>query len=128
MQYGKRKIYKAFDGKLVGNFRMKQMVCNVLINMPDEVISYITENCWFMGSMKNSFAYVFKGNDLKNQSLVFLGDELFFQIDSQIKYTIAHEIGHVYLNHNNSTKHKQSKKEINRQELEADKFAKKYLI
>ena len=50
------------------------------------------------------------------------------QSENQIKYTIAHEIGHVFLGHNNSTSYIQSKKEIKKQEFEADNFAKKYLI
>lgn len=46
---------------------------------------------------------------------------------SKIHYSIAHETGHVILRHRNSILEKQRKKEIKRQEKEADNFAKKYL-
>lgn len=127
MRYKKRELYKAFDGKLVGNFKMKQAVCDVLVNMPSEVVVFITKNCWFMSSINNSLAYVFKGNDLKDQFLIFLSDELFMQSKNQIRYTIAHEIGHVFLGHNNSTSYIQTREEIRRQEQEADIFARQYI-
>jgi Zn-dependent peptidase ImmA (M78 family) len=41
-------------------------------------------------------------------------------------YSIAHEIGHVILKHRNSTLVKQTKREIKKQEREADKFAKQF--
>jgi len=45
----------------------------------------------------------------------------------QIKYSIAHEIGHVVLNHRNSVLIAQTKAEIKKQEKEADEFARKYI-
>ncbi len=47
--------------------------------------------------------------------------------EEQIRYTIAHEIGHVLLGHRNSIIEKQSKAEISNQEREADEFARKYI-
>lgn len=120
-------IYFAFNGKLVGNKEMKISVCETLFKMPDEIIDYITKNCWFFASMEDAWAFTFTGNDLKNRHLIFLSDELLFQENQLIQYTIAHEIGHVILGHRNSVLEKQTKKEIRKQELEADKFAKKYL-
>ena len=81
----------------------------------------------FFASLEDAWAFTFTGNDLKNNYLIFLSDELMFQNKDQIKYTIAHEIGHVILGHRNSVLEKQSKKEIKKQEKEADVFAKKYL-
>ena len=127
MQNKAKNIYYAFDGKLVGNRRMKINVCETLAKMPDEIIDYITSNCWFFASMEDAWAFTFTGNDLKNQHLIFLSDELMFQEKTQINYTIAHEIGHVILKHRNSVLEKQPKEEIKKQEDEADSFAKKYL-
>ena len=122
-----REIYHSFNGKLVGNRVMKINVCETLAIMPNEIINYITKNCWFFASLEDAWAFTFTGNDLKNNYLIFLSDELMFQNKDQIKYTIAHEIGHVILGHRNSVLEKQSKKEIKKQEKEAGVFAKKYL-
>ncbi|MCL4354803.1 M48 family metalloprotease [Patescibacteria group bacterium] len=119
-------IYHAFDGKLVGTFEMKLHVCKVLANMPREVIEFVTKSCWFMSSMDDSWAYAFRGDDLKNQHLIFLSDHLLSQDEAQIHYTVAHEIGHAYLRHRNSVFINQSKEEIRQQETEADQFAKRY--
>jgi Zn-dependent peptidase ImmA (M78 family) len=121
-----RKIYYAFKGKLVGTAFMKRCVCQTLVKMPDEIINFVTENCWFMGSMKNAWGYTFTGSDLKNQHLIFLSDELLNQDLRQIQFSIAHEIGHVILKHRNSTLIRQSKEEIRIQEKEADAFAKQF--
>ncbi len=120
-------IYDLFDGKLVGNYKMKKNVCEVLSKMPEEITEYITENCWFFSSMEDAWAFTFRGNDLIGQHLIFISDELLSEGESQIQYTIAHEIGHVILKHRNSILKKQSLEEIEKQEKEADNFAKKYL-
>jgi len=122
-----REIYSAFNGKLVGTKEMKQYVCEVVALMEDEIIEYVTSNCWFFGSMDDSLAFTFTGNDLKDKHLIFLSDELFMHDEEQIRYTIAHETGHVILGHRNSILERQSKAEIYNQESEADKFARKYI-
>ncbi len=122
-----KEIYDAFGGKLVGTEEMKQYVCSVVALMEDDVVNYITSKCWFLGAMDDSLAFTLTGNDLKNQHLIFLSDELFMHDEEQIKYTIAHEIGHVILGHRNSVLEKQSKAEIYNQERQADRFAKKYI-
>jgi Zn-dependent protease with chaperone function len=127
MQNKINNIYYAFSGKLVGNPSMKINVCETLAQMPEEIINYVTDNCWFFASMEDAWAFTFTGNDLKNQHLIFLSDELLFQEKAQIAHTIAHEIGHVMLKHRNSVLEKQTKEEIKKQEKEADEFAKKYL-
>lgn len=119
-------IFYAFHGRLVGTKRMQKAVCNTLADMPDEIINEITKTCWFVSSMEDAYGYTLTGNDLKNQHLIFLSDELFEQDSKQIKYTIAHEIGHVILKHRNSTFVKQTKKEIEDQEKEADEFVRKF--
>lgn len=120
-------IFTAFNGKLIGTKRMKEHVCEVLSRMPDDIVSFITENVWFFASMEDAWAFTFTGNDLKEKHLIFLSDELLAQPLSQIYYSIAHEIGHVMLGHRNSVFIKQTKEEIRVQEREADSFARKYL-
>ena len=120
-------IKAAFKGKLVGTKRMKNYVSQVLSLMPQEIIEHITSNCWFMASMDDAYGFTFTGNDLRDQHLIFLSDDLFEQDDYQIRYTIAHEIGHVVLEHRNSTFDRQSRGEIARQETEADEFASRFV-
>jgi Zn-dependent peptidase ImmA (M78 family) len=121
------KIYKMFGNKLVGNKLMKLHVCETLSLMPEEIIEFVTVNCWFMASMEDAYAFTFTGSDLRENHLIFLSDELLNQDESQIKYTIAHEIGHVVLGHRNSVFVRQGKNEIQAQEKEADEFARKFV-
>jgi Zn-dependent protease with chaperone function len=106
---------------------MKVQVCEALAKMPEEIREYITTNCWFISSLADAWAFAFTGNDLANQHLIFLSDELLQQDVSQIRFTIAHEIGHIVLKHRNSVKLIQTQTEIKRQELEADQFAMQYI-
>ena len=122
----RREIYNAFSGKLVGSSKMKKYVCEAVSQMPQEIIFYITKNCWFLSSMEDAWAFTFTGNDLKNQHLIFLSDELLSEYPNQVYYSIAHEIGHVVLKHRNSVLEKQSKEEVKLQEKQADIFAKQY--
>ena len=121
-----RQIYDAFEGKLVGNKKMKIHVCEVLSKMPPEIIEFVTKNCWFLASMEDAWAFTFTGNDLLEQHLIFLSDDLLKEDSSQIRHTIAHEIGHVILGHRNSTLIKQTPVEIKNQEKEADEFAERF--
>lgn len=120
-------IYAAFDGKLIGSTRMKMYVCDVVSLLPEENISFLTKHCWFISSMEDAWAFAFTGNDLKNQNLIFLSDELLLQEEDQVHYSIAHEIGHVLLQHKNAVQAPQTNIEIEKQEKEADEFAKKYV-
>lgn len=115
-----------FDGKLVGTPFMKVQVCEAVIKMPIDIIEFITDTCWFISSMKDAWAFAFTGNDIINQHLIFLSDDLLKQEISRIRFTIAHEIGHVILKHRNSVKLLQTQTEIKQQEKEADLFAIKY--
>ena len=119
-------IMQAFDGKLVGLTVMKKWVCKTLAAMNDEIISFVTTNCWFVTSMEDAWGFTFTGNDLKNMHLIFLSESLFEQTQKQIQYSIAHEIGHIMLGHRNSTLVRQGKQEIAHQEMQAHKFAKSF--
>jgi Zn-dependent protease with chaperone function len=119
-------IYRAFDGKLIGTMHMKVQVCETRFRMPPDIVEKVTGSCWFLSSMKDAWAFAFTGNDLKDMHLIFLSDELLAQDEAQIRWTVAHEIGHVILNHRNSTLVQQSKAEIAKQEAEADRFAQAY--
>ncbi|HVZ67417.1 MAG TPA: M48 family metalloprotease [Patescibacteria group bacterium] len=122
-----KEIIYSFEGKLVGNKRMKNLVSQTLSLMPENIIDKVTKTCWFVSSFEDAWAFTFTGNDLKNQHLIFLSDHLLNEHVYQIRYTIAHEIGHVILGHRNSTLIKQTKEEIRKQEEEADNFAKLYI-
>ncbi|HSD98129.1 MAG TPA: ImmA/IrrE family metallo-endopeptidase [Patescibacteria group bacterium] len=116
-------IRKAFGGRLVGTKRLKEEVCIVTSRLPDEMQKYITKYVWFVGSMEDAWGFVFTGNDLLDQHLIFLSDDLLNQDEEQIHWSIAHEIGHVILKHKNNIFVKQTKQAIQRQENEADQFA-----
>jgi hypothetical protein len=127
MQWTTEEVKYQLGGRLVGNLRTKNLVIQTLLKLPPDFIEYITKNSWILSSHPEAWAYTFTGSDLKNKHLIFLSDELLSQEESDIKYTIAHEIGHVILGHKNSINFRQTKEEINKQELEADQFADKYL-
>ena len=120
-------IKKLFGNKIVGTKKMEYFVLSVLSKMPNSIIEYIAKNTWFIGSLDDAWAFAFTGNDLKGKHMIFISDELLIQRAHQIRYTIAHEIGHVILKHRNSVFEKQTKSEIKIQEKEADEFANKYL-
>ncbi len=121
-------IKKSFDHKLIGSPFMKKMVTKTLKFFPDEIVDFVTKNCWIVSSFEDGWAFTLRGDELKrNEYLIFLSDELLRENKSQIIWTIAHEIGHVILGHRNSIGEVQSKSEIRKQEKEADEFIKKYL-
>lgn len=123
-----KEIYKAFRYKLQGSKRMKQIVCQTLLLFPDNIIDHITQHCWFVSSLDDSWAFALRGDELsKTEHLIFLSDELLHESISQIRYTIAHEIGHVVLGHKNGILERQSRAEIRKQEKQADNFAKKFV-
>ena len=64
----------------------------------------------------------------KDEYIIFLSDELLRESEEQIRYTIAHEIGHVILGHRNSIGKVQSKKEVEKQERQAREFVIKHLL
>lgn len=122
-----QEIRTAFRGRLVGNNFMKQVVCEAVAKLPEEMVEYTTKHIWFFSSDEDAYGYAFNGNDLKDKHMIFLSDILFHEPKPQIFYTILHEIGHIILNHKNSIGFTQTKEEIKAQEEESNAFAKKYL-
>lgn len=121
-------IQDAFQGKLVGNTKMKHHVVEVLVKMPQDIIDFVTENVWFVTSFDDAWAFTFTGADFENKHVIFLSDELLEQDISQIHWTIAHEIGHVILGHKNRFVESFGKERIRQQEKEADAFARQYVM
>lgn len=120
-------IRKAFGHRLVGKKSMQKAVCEVMLIFPEDIVKLVTKSCWFVSSFDDAFGFVLRGDELDGKHLIFLSDDLFYQPKEQQYYTIAHEIGHVVLDHKNSILESQTKYETQKQEKEADKFAKFYL-
>ena len=116
-----------FGGKLVGKPKMQRLVCETLLLFTDSEINHITKNIWFVSSFDDAWGFVLDSKDLGKKHLVFLGDELFDQDKYAQQYTIAHEIGHVLLNHRNAILQPQTGTEIKNQEDEAHRFAIQYV-
>jgi hypothetical protein len=127
MRWTVAKVRKALGGKLIGNLYMREIVCKTLLLLPADFIERVGKNVWFVSSPEDAWAFTFKGSEIKDRSLIFLSDELLRQNESQIRYTLLHEVGHVILNHRNSIGYQQTQTEIRVQEQEADRFAKEYL-
>jgi len=127
MKWTIEKVRKTLGGKLIGNLRMREIVCKTILLLPTDIVEYACRKVWFVSSPEDAWTITFKGSELTDRHLVFLSHELFEQPESQIRYTILHEIGHVILNHRNSIGVEQTQSEIKQQEDEADRFAKKYL-
>jgi Zn-dependent peptidase ImmA (M78 family) len=121
-------VRQAFGGRLVGGMYMKKMVCQALLVLPSELIEQVSSKVWFISSSDDAWAMTFKGTEIKDRHLIFLSEDLLRQDTKQIYYTILHEIGHVVLNHRNSIGYTQTETEIKHQEIEADRFAKTYVI
>ena len=108
---------------------MKRIVSETLLNFPPEIITFVTKHCWFISSFEDGWAFVLKGREIKkDEYIIFLSDELLRESEEQIRYTIAHEIGHVILGHRNSIGKVQSKKEVEKQERQAREFVIKHLL
>lgn len=116
-----------FGGKLVGKPKMQRLVCETLLILPKDIAEFVTKNVWFISSFEDSWGFVLDSKDLGKKHLIFLGDELFEQDKYAQHYTIAHEIGHVMLNHRNAILETQSVRETEKQEDEAHRFAIQYV-
>lgn len=122
-----QKIQRAFGYKLQGNKRMKHIVTHTVSLLPENKIKKVTSHCWFVSSFEESWAFALRGEDLESGDvLIFLSDELLAEPEEQIRWTILHEIGHVVMGHKNAILEPQSKKDIKKQEKEADEFAKSF--
>jgi len=113
--------------KITGSKIAKKIINETMLHFPENITEYIYKNVWFICSFDDAWAFTFDANDLRGRKLIFLSDQLFEQDQKQMMYTIAHEVGHVILGHRNAIYKDQSKHEINLQEKEAHKFAKRYL-
>lgn len=124
----KSDLKSKFGHRLQGNKFMKSIVLKTLSYFPQDIIDYVASHVWFVSSFEDGWAFTLRGDELKkDEHLVFLSDELLKENPGQISWTIAHELGHVILGHRNSIGKVQTKKEIQKQEKEADQFAKRYL-
>ncbi len=128
MQWTIQKVGERLGDKLIGNAFMREQVCTTLLLLPSAMVEKVCKTVWFISSPEDAWAFTFRGEDLKHRHLIFLSEDLFRQDESQIFYTILHEIGHVLLNHRNSIGVTQTESEIHTQEEEADTFAKKYTL
>lgn len=122
-----KQIISDFGGKLVGTPYMQRMVAETLLFLPEDITNYLTNNVWFLSSTDDAWAYAFNGNDVRNGHFIFLSDDLLGQSINQIQFSVLHEVGHIMLKHRNSINYQQTRREIKKQEKEADEFAKKYL-
>jgi len=127
MKWTEYEIKKLLGDKLIGNTRMKEITIRSLLLLPDQLIENVCRTVWFISSPEDSWAFTFKGTEIRNRFLVFLSDELLREPEKQIRYTILHEVGHVVLNHRNSIGYHQTQLEIMQQEKEADEFVKDIL-
>lgn len=127
MNFTREEIRKRLGGRLVGKEIMKRATVAAIQRLPDQIIKKVTETVWFVSSFDDAWGFVLTGEELRGKHLVFLSDELFKEGEKQIVYTIIHEIGHVILKHRNGILKPQSRAETEKQEMEADKFAKEYI-
>lgn len=127
MSVESEKIKKMFGGKLIGNTRMKNLVSGTLTYFPKDIVNFITKNVWFISSFDDAWGFVLDSKDLGSKHLVFLADELFGEDSYAQQYTVAHEIGHIMLKHQNAILKPQTKSEVDKQEAQAHKFALEYI-
>lgn len=128
MNYTLSSIRKALGYKLMGNKFLKAAVCETIAVFPEEIIDFICKHVWFVGSFDDGYGFTLRADEIKKgEYLIFLSDELFNQDEWRMRFTIAHEIGHVILGHRNSIGIPQSKAEVRKQERQANAFAKRYL-
>lgn len=121
------KVRRVLGGKLIGNAFMREQVCKTLLFLPPDMIEQVCKTVWFISSPEDAWAFTFRGSEIKERHLIFLSEELFREDESQIRYTILHEVGHVVLNHKNAIGSAQTESEIKTQENQADQFAKALL-
>ena len=121
------KISRKFGNKIIGNDKVRQVVCAVVSRLPSEQIEFVTKNVWFVNSFPDAWGFVLRGDELKGKYLVFLSDEAFRQPKADQYYEVAHELGHILLKHRNSIGLPQTKSQIAKQEREADRFARQLI-
>lgn len=120
-------VKRKFGNKIIGSQKVQNLVCSVVGLLPSEKADFVTKNVWFVNSFSDASSFVLRGDELAGKYLVFLSDEVFKQPKSDQYYEVAHEIGHILLNHRNSIGISQTSVEIEKQERQAEQFAYKLL-
>lgn len=69
-------IKREFGVRLHVSKPLPKYVIQTLSKMPDNVIDHITNNCWFLGSVDDAWAYTFRGDELVGKHLIILSDIL----------------------------------------------------
>lgn len=106
---------------------MKDAVITALALLPKDLANTATKKIWFVSNFEDAWGFVLTGEELGGKHLIFLNNNLFDQSPAQIRYSILHEVGHVILGHRNAILKAQSKTETEKQEDDADKFARQIL-
>ena len=127
MSYSAEEIKDKLGGRLIGKAGVKKLVCETLKLLPAESVDYLTANVWFISSFEDAWGFTMRGDELHGKHLIFLSDELFLETREHAVSTILHEVGHVILNHRNAILEPQESSETEKQEKEADAFARRYL-
>lgn len=100
-------------------------VCETLCYFTPEETEKIQDNITFLAPHAGAWAYTSNKKMLK-ENLIVLNPLLLKKKPKQIMFTIAHEIGHVFLKHKGGLEGI-TNEEWKKQEKEADSFAKKHL-
>jgi len=127
MAYSKAEIEQKLENRLIGKRQMQEAVISALTLLPNDLADQVTKTVWFVSNFDDAWGFTLDSKDLGQRHLVFLSDELFFEPRQQVYYTILHELGHVVLGHRNAFFKPQTRQETEKQEYEADKFARKHL-
>lgn len=112
------------DHHFVSDEETKHIIADVLSQMPRPILEYVVENVLFYSSDRNEDGVCLNMTNLepcdKRKNFIIILDSNFFRQSEEGKYyTIAHEIGHAYLNHENVSTNKDNEKQ-------ADNFASQY--
>ncbi len=108
---------------LLVDVKMEQEIYETLSHLPEEVIGYVVDNCWFVGGSSDIYdAFTIPGKHVANKYIVCLPAKISDKLDAEIQRIIIHEIGHCYLKHKSPSLDNLSKEERNKQEEEAEKF------
>ncbi len=120
------KIDYMLDHFFVKDEETKHIIADVLLRMPEHILEYVVKNVLFYPSEpdRNEDGVCINMTDLecydKRKNFIIILDSNFFRQSEEGKYyTIAHEIGHAYLNHENASTNKDN-------ENQADNFASQY--
>ena len=106
----------------------KRLIALVLLKMTDEILEFVKDNVIFIRSDKKEYGRCTNIIDLKKRCkrktnyIIFFNSDFLTQTENNKLHTIAHEIGHAFLGHENRADEFNDEK----MEKEADKFAHKF--